>query len=49
MLHRHLPKTPERQKPTTVYYVKITSDATSTYDNIVHPYTTITKECKDTL
>ena len=48
MLHRHLPKTPERQKPTTVYYVKITSDATSTYDNIVHPYTTITKECKDT-
>ena len=48
MLHRHLPETPERQKPTTVYYVKITSDAISTYDNIVHPYTTITKECKDT-
>jgi hypothetical protein len=48
MLHRHLPETPVHQKPTTVYYVKITSNAASTYDNIVHPYTNVTTECKNT-
>ena len=48
MLHRHLPETPERQKPTTVYYVKITSNAPSNNDNIVHPYTDVTTECKNT-